>query len=494
MKQPNILLITTDQQRFDTVGDCAPRFLRTPHLDQLSREGISFTRAYSACPICVPARISIMTGKHPFAHGVMHNGASSEVMGNAGTLPTALGGLGYQTAGIGKMHFTPQRRRHGFDEMIIADDYFRQLKSLGVELQPLSHGLGQNEMYPTRATVPESLTFTSWTAEQCAKYITTRRDLDVPFFLWCSFSKPHPPLDPPEPYFSMYTDSDISEPVVGNWRSGDACPEVFRREQIVWDAEGLAPETLRAARAAYYGMITHIDYQIGRLFAALHETGLYDDTLILFTSDHGEMLGDHRAVSKTYFYESSARVPLTLRLPQTWHHRCHGETNSALADMCDIMPTLLSAAGTDDAHESDGMDLTAVARGERSPREWLEGGVRGRAQPHGFRFMADWGCYYVAITDGSWKYIWYSEGGCEQLFDLEKDPNELTNLAHLDDHRRDRERLRFAMIQRHQERGSDLVKDGDLVSLPKLEISDADLRNNYRLGCLTEETPHDIRH
>ena len=254
--QPNILLISTDQQRYDTVGASAPPFMRTPHFDQLAREGITFSRAYTSCPLCVPSRVSIMTGQNVYSHGMTHNGTTSDVLGREHTLPARLRNCGYQTAGIGKMHFTPQRTRHGFDEMLLPDDYYRQMQRDGHAVQPMRHGLGQNEIYPSLSTVPESQTLTSWIAEQTALYISTRRDPAVPFFVWCSFSKPHPPLDPPEPYYSMYRDCEIPEAVIGDWRDGDDCPAVFRREQTIWGADRIDRQTIRAARLAYYGLIT----------------------------------------------------------------------------------------------------------------------------------------------------------------------------------------------------------------------------------------------
>jgi arylsulfatase len=494
-RQPNILLITSDQQRYDTCGESAPSFMRTPHINQLAREGISFTRAYATCPLCVPSRISIMTGHNVFSHGMTHNGATGDVMGRERTLPSALRDCGYQTAAIGKMHFHPQRKRHGFDEMILPDDYFRQMQQSGAALQPMRHGLGQNEFYPSMSTVPEAQTLTSWIAEQSADYIGVRRDPDVPFFLWCSFSKPHPPFDPPEPYYSMYRDCDIPDPVVGDWRDGPQCPPVFRREQTVWGADTLSPETIRAARVAYYGLITQIDYSIGRLFAALTQTGLLQDTLILFASDHGEMLGDHRAVAKTYAYEAASHVPLVLRLPPSWDDRHHGESCDALVDLCDIMPTLLTAAGGRAPADVDGLDLVGTVRGIVPRRHHLEMMVAGRKVEQAWgNFVSRWGCFYTAITDGRTKYIWYPEGGREQLFDLEADPNELKNIADEPQHRQTRDALRREMIRRHAERKSDLVSDGALVEQPIIDVSDRDLRNYYRLACMNPIADSDVRH
>jgi arylsulfatase len=269
--QPNILLITTDQQRSDTVGPEAPPFLMTPHVDLLTREGVRFSRAYAESPLCVPSRVSIMTGRSVFSHGMLTNGVTSEVIQRQSSLPSRLAAVGYQTVAIGKMHFGPQRARHGFDEMIVPDDYYFEMQRSGNPVQPMRHGLGQNELYPGLATVPEPLTLTAWIADQAARFVLDRRDPTTPFFLWVSFSKPHPPLDPPEPYASMYRDAAIPAPVIGAWRSPEHCPPAFRKFQEKQAYDLLPAGVARLARAAYYGLVTQVDYNMGRVLSALQD-------------------------------------------------------------------------------------------------------------------------------------------------------------------------------------------------------------------------------
>jgi arylsulfatase A-like enzyme len=391
--------------------------------------------------------------------------------------------LGYQTAAIGKMHFTPQRARHGFQEMILPEDYYRQMARRGYDVQPMRHGLGQNELYPGMATVPESLTLTSWIAEQCVEYIRERRDPTTPFFIWCSFSKPHPPLDPPEPYYSMYRHSPIPEPVFGDWSEGEGVPYAFlqMRERQAFDL--VPPEIIREARAAYYGMITQIDYNMGRIFAALQDMGIFNETLILYTSDHGEYLGDHHAGAKSFFHEPSAHVPCVLRLPQSWPNRRHGSKSSALVTLADILPTLVTAAGGTPPQGVDGLDLAALGRQEITPRPYLES-FNGTSERPG----------NLAITDGRWKYLWFPVGGSEQLFDLESDPYECKNLAGLADFAAERGRLRDELLRRNAARGAALVQDGDLVVLPIPDESEADRRNLSWPGYHTEFHPVDVRH
>ncbi len=483
--RPNILLITTDQQRYDASGSGGPSFLRTPHYDHLAREGITYSRAYADCPLCVPSRVSIMTGKTVAAHGMLGNGNSSRVMGRDETLPAQLRRLGYQTAAVGKMHFTPERNRHGFDEMILPADYYRWIDRAGFPFKPMHHGLGQNELYPSMATVPEALTLTSWTAEQCVEYIRERRDPTAPFFLWCSFSKPHPPLDPPEPYYSMYRDCPIPEPIHGDWSSDEAAPQAFVRHRQRYSFDLIPPEVQKAARAAYYGLITQCDYNMGRVFAALQDLGMFNDTLVLYTSDHGEYLGDHHTGAKTFFHEPAAHVPMVLRLPQSWEDRRAGTTVESPTALADVLPTLVRAAGGKPDEGADGLDLTAIARGEAPPREYLEAMIAdgGESVPQ-----------YAAITDGRWKYIWYSEGGTEQLFDLQTDPKELRNMAGSGQHGDQLTRLRDQVIRRQQERNSPLVENGRLVARPVEEDSVTDRRNRSWPGYHTEHYDKDVRH
>lgn len=465
--RPNILLITTDQQRYDTTRPGAPSFLRIPHIDQLSREGVAFTSAYADCPICVPARVSIMTGQYVFTHGMGGNGKTSDVMGRAGTLPTRLRELGYQTAAIGKMHFTPGRVRHGFDEMIIPPDYYQEISRRGYETKSMRHGSGSNDLYPGMAPVPEALTLTSWTADRCVEYLEERRDPSVPFFLWCSFTKPHPPLDPPEPYYSMYRNSPIPDPVYGDWSEDQRCPEVFKRVRKQRSFDAIPIEVIRDARAAYYGLITQVDYSMGRVLGALENSGISEDTLIVFASDHGEFLGDHHTGAKTFFHEPSAHIPLILRPPSSWDSP-RGITMDSLVTLADILPTLVRASAGASSGDGelknplegriDGQDLIALARGElENPRRYLEAMSTQYDQAGK---MPD----YLAITDGILKYIWYPEGGTEQLFDLRSDPSELTDQVDNSDYQDALEELRQQLIDRNEARGSRWVRNGLLVA------------------------------
>jgi arylsulfatase A-like enzyme len=401
--------------------------LRTPNLSRLARDGVTFSRGYSDCPVCVPARVTVMSGNHAVRHGLILNGKSSTVLGDSDTLPARLRGLGYQTVGIGKMHFGPTRTRHGFDETILPHDYVRDMERSGNPLQPFRNGIDANDLYPALSTVPEPLTLTSWIAERCHDFLTERQDPTRPFFLWCSFVDPHPPLDPPEPYYSMYLNDPIPEPTIGGWEDDERCPPTYRRWVRTWSSDQIPPTVIRKARAAYYGLVTQIDYNIGRILEALQLSGQLENTMIVFTSDHGEHLGDHRGLGKVFPFESCARVPYIVRPPKSWETPLRGKTTDELVCLADLLPTFVGAAGGR-AVDVDGSDLTDLVMGSgEAVRDDLEICCssfetqipgRERGEPA-----------YFSLFDGRYKYVWYPEGGFEQLFDVENDPTESFNLV-----------------------------------------------------------------
>jgi arylsulfatase A-like enzyme len=426
-----------------------------------------------------------MTGQPAYAHGLTENGPTRGVIDQKRSLPGVLGRLGYQTAAIGKMHFGPQRMRHGFQEMILPDDYYREMAKKGSECQPMRHGIGQNELYPALATVPEAKTLTAWTAEQCVDYIRYRRDPEMPFFLWCSFSKPHPPLDPPEPYFSMYLGSAIPDPVISDWSTSENCPIAIQRFIERRGFDTMHPEVIRAARAAYYGLITQIDYNMGRILAALQESRILKDTLIIYTSDHGEYLGDHRCCAKTFFHEPSARVPFVLRLPQQEQGTLVNRVDDRLVSLADIYPTLVRAAGGDLAESAHGLDLIGILEGSVTPRQVIVSlsGPSSRSEQ-------------ISITDGRWKYLYYPEGPTEQLFDLAADPLEQTELCrkHRATHADTINRLRHLILEELRKNGAAYLAHDELPEYPRMDDNLDERRSRDFPGFSTEYKDVDTRH
>ena len=423
--RPNILLITTDQQRGDCIGldPLAPAALQTPNLDWLARSGAHFLHAYAECPSCIPARRTLMTGLAPAANGAV--GFKGAPWNPPHTLAGELSRAGYQTEMIGKLHLHPRRKRYGFEHMQLADatrgadneyvDWLRTRHGRS-DIDPgMAHGISSNGWVGRPHHLPEEQMHTFWCIDRAMDFLR-KCDPEAPFFLNISFIDPHPPLTPPAFYYQRYLERDLPGPEMGDWAPPFDGPQRGldpNASQIC-----LSPQDLHCARAAYYGMVNFIDDQLGRLrqFAG----GLLDECLVLFTADHGEMLGDHNLFRKTWPYESSARVPFIVQPPKSWG--LAGEVvNESPVGLQDVMPTLLEAAGLAVPQTCTGHSLLPVLRGQsQRVRQLLHG-------EHAGCYAYDQGNHFV--TDGCYKYIWYSQTGVEQLFDLDADPRECRDLG-----------------------------------------------------------------
>lgn len=463
--RPNILLIMTDQQRWDTLGCYGSETIETANLDALAAEGTVFEHAYTPSPSCVPARASLLTGLNPWHTGVLGMGIGQGPMetGFVHTLPGVLADAGYHTQGVGKMHFFPQRSLNGFHHTLLDEsgrvedngfvsDYrrwFDQHKTGPYDF--VDHGIHWNSWMARPYHAPEYLHPTNWTVNESIAFIQ-RRDPRKPFFLKTSFARPHSPYDAPPVYFDIYTNKELPGPYVGDWahihdKPGDAVSPVAWR--------GVRkPEEIRRARAGYYGLIHHIDHQIGRLIQCLQKEGLYDNTVIVFLSDHGDMLGDHHLWRKTYAYEGSAHIPMIVKLPPSFSPVKPRVLEPVTLQ--DVMPTLLDATGIDIPDTVDGRSMTGLMLG--SVQDWRQY-VHGE---HSTCYSEEQEMQYV--TDGRTKYIWFPRIHREQLFDLTADPGECRDLSELP-HERERLQLwRERLINELAPRQAGLVEGGRLVS------------------------------
>ncbi|SMG53937.1 arylsulfatase [Paenibacillus aquistagni] len=454
--RPNLLLITVDQMRYDCMSIEGHPIVDTPNLDELARTGIRFERAYSATPSCVPARAAIFTGLSQVSHGRVGYDVSVPWRYDT-TLPGELARAGYHTQCVGKMHVNPTRSLLGFHNVRLhdgytlynrnrtritaanhfdhADDYLPWLRErAGAEQDMLDLGLDCNASTVARPwTLPESLHPTNWVVTESIDFLR-RRDTTKPFFLWMSFVRPHPPLDPPQAYWDMYAQEAMPARPIGDWADTND-PGLEGLNPVT--GKGLVPKRrLDRALAGYYGLITHLDHQIGRYMQALREYGVLNNTIIMFTSDHGDMLGDHHLYRKALPYEGSAHVPFILNDPGNQLGLARGTKLQEVIEMRDIMPTLLDAAGLTIPDGIDGESILGLARGEKKDwRHYLHG-------EHAYGMQSNqW------ITDGRHKYIWYSQTGEEQLFDLLHDPTELHNAIGDEAYQEEASRLRTLLIQ-----------------------------------------------
>ena len=308
------------------------------------------------------------------------------------------------------------------------------------------HGLGGNEVYPAVSAVPESHTHTHWIVDQSIEFLY-QRDPDNPFFLWMVFEAPHSPFDPPEPYDRMYDHFPIPEPIFGDWYDSDQYPPVFDHIRIRGKFDQLNEHVIREARRRYYGQISHVDYQLARFFGELKTRGLYDNTVIIFTSDHGEHLGDHGLFAKQSFLAGSGNVPLIIRFPPDFPLLRPAWVSDHPVLTADLCPTLLELAGLQPAADLDGLSLLP----------YLQSG-EGLTN----RIICGESDFSAFATDGRYKYIYYPEGGIEHLFDLVNDPDDQRNLAASPEHQSILKRLKTAVIDYLSRFERPMVEDGTL--------------------------------
>ena len=444
-RQPNILLIMTDQMRGDCMGTAGHPDVKTPNLDHLAACGVRYTNAYTACPSCIPARCALHTGLKQEHHGRV--GYQDRVPWQYPvTMAGALAKAGYYTQCVGKMHVHPLRNLMGFhnvelhdgylhayrngnvpyvENQRLADDYFYWLKTqLGIDRDVTDMGLECNSFTARPWMYEERLHPTNWVTDRSIDFLR-RRDRSMPFFLMASYLRPHPPFDAPEYFFSMYRDMELTPPPIGDWADADRLRRLGRFTDA--DTGSCDPELMRQARIGYYACISHLDNQIGRLLDALRDDGCHQDTVILFTSDHGELLGDHHTFRKTRPYQGSIHIPLLMaRVPGIKP----GSVSDRLTELRDILPTLTELAGVDTPEGVDGVSLL-----QDPDREYL----------HGEHSGGDLGNHYIVTkTD---KYCWFTQSGREQYFRLDKDPKELHDAIEEPDCQERIAHLRSLLIQ-----------------------------------------------
>lgn len=420
-EKPNILFVCTDQQRFDTVAAHGNPHIKTPVLDRLVAEGTTFIRAYSNCPVCVPARYSMFTGLAPHRASCVDNGPTVPRTSFVQRLSEA----GYETHGVGKMHFTFDGQNNlqylwGFDsrdtseEVFAKDDYSAFLQKNGYGHVHDVHGV-RSEMYyiPQPSQLPANLHHSSWVVDRSLDFLK-RRDTRKPFMLMTSFIKPHPPFETPTPWNKLYRGPDMPLPKK---------PEGWEHLITYWNRyqnrykyrdRGTDLNLVRSMIAAYYSCISFIDFQLGRLMEHLETEGLLENTLIVYTSDHGEMLGDYNCVGKRSFLDSAARIPMIVRGPGM----CSGKQVETPVSLPDLFPTFMDAAGiqADEREELAGASLFRLADGS-----CLRETVFGQFQ------QLELGLYMA--VDKQFKYIYSAPDQREWLFDLVKNPDETLNVA-----------------------------------------------------------------
>ncbi len=468
----NVLLFLTDQQRKDSIGAYGNLVARTLHLDRLAREGVRFERAYPTNPFCCPSRASILTGLYPRTHGVWDNGVQFDTVG-APTLGDLLQGYGYRTGCVGKLHlnswFGPHPptgyqesqdywTRHpemaawhgpygGFQEVELVighvhyatsgghyGAYLQDTFPEGIDLLKRERALVDHGYFETwHNAIPEAHHYNTWIADRTvamidrftgAGYGIAQRTAP-PFFIQCSFPDPHHPFSACEPYASMYDPAGMPAPIPASLDELAAMPPHYLASHLGQEhdygrarsfAREIAGAPLREMAAQMYGMVTHVDRCIGRIIEHLEARGLLDQTLIIFTTDHGELLGDHGFLLKgPYFYQALLNVPLIIR--------CPGITPTTplvrheLVSHVDLVPTILDCLGLDVPAYLPGHSLRGHLAGAPS---FVREAVLTEYRPRGQNMKV--------LHTQDWKYVYYHRAPYGELFDLANDPQERRNL------------------------------------------------------------------
>ncbi len=428
MEKPNVVLIVVDEMRGDCIGGAGHPDVKTPYLDTLITNGVYFPNAYSSCPSCIPARAALLTGLTQRSHGRVGY-ADGVRWAYTHTIATEMSRIGYYTQAIGKMHVHPLRNYLGFhhvelhdgylhnyrgnnvpygESQLIADDYFYWLKKeKGIDCDITDTGLDCNSWVARPWIYEEKCHPTNWVTDRSIDFLR-RRDPDQPFFLYASYVRPHAPYDAPQVYFDMYKNKNLRSPFKGDWDDG----ELLKTQGRVFNSSTgpVDPELIREQQIGYYACITHLDHQIGRIMLSLIEQGLDKNTVIIFTSDHGELLSDHALSRKIRPYQGSVHIPMIVSGPPSLIG--NPRISNALVELRDVLPTAVSLKGERPDPSVEGISM-------------LEEKISKREYIHGEHSAGVYSNHFIVTkTD---KYIWYSQTGEEQYFNLAKDPNESHN-------------------------------------------------------------------
>ena len=418
MKRPNVLILFSDQQRFDTVNAAGFHHMLTPNLDRLANAGCIYMNAHSSNPVCMPARHDMLTGLTARAHGYYGNNHKNPIKDyGIPTLPRIFSENGYRTVAVGKMHFSPPRMHHGFSEMFLMeeilavrqdDQYACYLEQEGLGHIQNLHGVRPHIYHiPQNAQTDEKHHGTTWVADKAIDWLKTNNG--HPFFMMCGWIQPHPPWNIPTEFDGIYSGKDIPEPIPMSRDYPDT------KEGSVWHGDHDSQIHKRKIRESYYTAVTMVDKHVGRILDYLEESNQLDNTLIIFTSDHGEMLQDKGYYSKELPYEGAVRIPFIVRYPEKFGS---GKICNTFVDLLDVMPTCLDVCGLkykDTKYELPGESLCTVASCKDR---------RCQVSSTGFLGERRW----VMSRNDRYKYVYYYNQGTEEFYDMKKDPGEIVNL------------------------------------------------------------------
>lgn len=452
---PNILWVCTDQQRFDTLQGLSNSIIKTPNLQRFMSESVTFTNTFVQTPICSPSRGSFLTGRYPHVTGLRANG--QRIRPTERLVTRILADNEYTCGLVGKLHLSPcaggrveDRIDDGYqifewshdisDSWPLHNQWYVWLDRQGVKLPKFPP--------PTRAwgmPIDPKYSQTAWCADVANQFMRQQREY-TPWLMSVNIFQPHHPFFPTEEYLSHYDPGKMPNPA---YKEGELENKpIFQQtdHRGAYGGTGLSftktsPEEHRQITAAYYAMIEQVDTEMGHMLQTLDETGQADNTIVIFMSDHGEMLGDHGIYLKgPYFYDCLTRVPLIIRWPK---HFQGGRKIDALVELVDIAPTLLEAAGVPIPSGMQGRSLMPLLKGETTTHrdsvymEYFDANLPFEIPP-----------MLTGVRTDNWKLIFYDKPRSGELYDLQNDPGEFTNLWNDPHHKDTREMLLQTLMAR----------------------------------------------
>lgn len=422
--RPNVLLVMSDQQRADTLGFHGRTPCRTPAMDRLAGRGISFDRAMTPVPLCLPSRAALFTGLYPHRNAMLDNKVSAL---ERCQLLEAFRAAGYEVSYAGKWHLG-QGNIGRFTDRDAGDSTAAYSEWCAARGLPDGWAFNdprlRTDRTPSMSTpvalpldMPSETTNDAYIADHAMEHLRTR-DPSRPFFQVCSFNGPHPPFAIPEPWFSMYGPEEVEEPPNFGPQPGE--PEANRTSYYrrLFEDHGRDFDAWRRSYAVYWGFTSLIDDQLGRVLAELDRQGVADETVVVFLSDHGEMLGAHGLWHKMVAYEESIRVPLILRVPGA----PRGLRSDAPVGLLDVAPTLAALCGVAPDPDWDGIDLSGAVLGGDGP-------AADRPMFAYHRPLGDWmGAVPWRMVERNGVKLIRNPGNRDELYDLRADPDERRNL------------------------------------------------------------------
>ncbi|MFS0723845.1 sulfatase-like hydrolase/transferase [Paenibacillus sp. 1P07SE] len=417
---PNILIIQSDQHRYDCMGYSQAYPVHTPNIDRLAAEGMWFSNAYTPIPLCCPARQTLLSGKRPEAMGCLWNYDSAlptrALDPGEFTWTKELSQQGYRTGYLGKWHVNPHHDPidFGFDEYISDQDYSAMRNGKFPDVRFENGFLGETD------PVPLEFTRTHWTADQAVRLMEQYKKEGAPWHMRLDFHDPHLPCRPADPFATMYKPEDI--PMWKSFRDNFNNKPYIQKQQLYnWGVQDYSWEDWAPIVARYYSLISQMDDAVGHVLRALERLGMADNTMVIYTSDHGDMCGGHRMLDKHYImYDDVVKVPLVIRWPgkiDAGTH-CHAFVYNAL----DLPPTLLEVAGLDAPSFLHGRSLIPHLYGEDVTDWRLEAVSTYNGQQFGLYTQR-------MIRTTEWKYVWNTTD-VDELYHLRSDPDELINCIH----------------------------------------------------------------